>query len=158
MPPKGAVNETYEVHGNSIETIRRGFEAIAMPGHRHAEAGMIVHEVLEANKVVDFRWYVPPGTPEVCCYWDDQETNVLWITSANVAIPADKGIARPRRALTWSKLDGAIVGWLLPGSESGRGGGLRKAEVPEVTCPVTFIRQPAGQPCPECEVVHPVEG
>lgn len=158
MTPKGTANEAYEVHGNSVEVIRQGLEAIGMPAHRQAAAQAIVREVLEANQAVDFRWYVPPGTPEVCCYWDGHEANVLWITSATVYVPVDKGIGRPARALTWRKQGGTHVGWLLPGAEAGRGGGPRQSPVAEVTCPVTFLRQPAGQPCPECEVVHTAQG
>ncbi len=158
MTPKGDAYRSYEVHGDSVETIRQGFEAIGMLGHRQAEAEANVREVVTANEVVDFRWYLPPGTPEVCCYWDEQEKNVLWVNSATVSILAEEEIVRPARSLTWSKQRGAIVGWLLPGAESGRGGGPRQSPVADVACPVTFIRQPAGQPCPECEVIHPVDG
>ena len=145
---------SYEVHGDSVESLRNGFEAIGMPAHRQAEAQAIVREVLQANQVVNFRWYVPPATREVCCYWDTQKKNVLWVNAATVSILAEEEIDRPTRALTWSKQDGLIVGWLLPGAESGRGGGPRQSPIAEVTCPVTFIRQPAGRPCPDCEVVH----
>lgn len=128
-----------------------------MPAHRHAEAQSILREVIDANNVVKFRWYKPPSTPEVCCYWDDHETNVLWVHAGSISFPADKEIARPARAPTLSKDGGSILGWSLPGSESGRGGGRHKPTVAEVQCPVAFLLQPAGQSCPECEVVHAVD-
>lgn len=117
MTGKGDAYKAYEVHGDSVETIRHGFEAIGMPTHRQAEAQAIVRDVLGANDVTDFRWYLPPTTPEVCCYWDGQEKNVLWVNSASVSILADDDIAQPARPLTWSKQEGAIVGWLLPAAE-----------------------------------------
>lgn len=155
MAPKGDAHRGYAVHGDSVDTIRAGFDSIGMLAHRQAEAQSIVREVVEANGVVDFRWYKPDDTPELCCYWDDLDRNVLWVTVANVHIPMDRGPVQPERPLTWSKEAGAFVGWLLPGAESGSGGGGRpKLRVAEVRCPVTFILQPAGQPCPDCEIVH----
>lgn len=154
MPGKGDTYRSYEVHGDSVDGLRDGLLAIGMPTHRHVEALAIVAEVVQANDVVDFRWYIPPVTQEVCCYWDAHERNVLWINQATVSIRADGGIARPTRALTWNKQEGQIIGWLLPGAESGRGGGRRQSPIAEVRCPVTSIRQPAGRVCPECDVVH----
>ena len=77
---KGDANRRYAVHGDGLASIRDGFNELAMPEHRRAEAFSIVSEVLAANRVVDFRWYRTEVTNELACYWDDQPTNVLWVT------------------------------------------------------------------------------
>ena len=152
MSDKGDYHRTYEIHGDGLESIWRGFAELGMPQGRQAEAFAIVSEVVEANRAAGFRWYKTPGTNELACYWDGATVNMLWITAGEAHIAADT--ARPERALTWSKQDGAYVGWLLPGADGGTGGGPKKVEVAKVLCPVTYLWQPAGQPCLECEVVH----
>ena len=152
---KGDANRRYAVHGDGLASIRDGFNELAMPEHRRAEAFSIVSEVLAANRVVDFRWYRTEVTNELACYWDDQPTNVLWVTPSEVHIPAERGrVTRPPRPVNWEKEDGAYVGWRLPGAERGTGGGRRKPELATVLCPQTFIRQPAGSVCPDCDCVH----
>ena len=152
---KGDANKRYAVHGDGLDSIREGFDHLGMPDYRRGEAFRVVSEVLAANDVVDFRWYKTDGTNELACYWDDQPSNVLWVTSSEVHIPADRGrVQRPARAVNWQKEGGARVGWLLPGAERGTGGGRREPEAAAVLCPETFIRQPVGSVCPTCDVVH----
>lgn len=152
MAGKSDRHTGYEVHGEGIESLREGFARLAMPANRHREALTIVREVSDANGASTLRWYMPPVTPEICGYWDDSEVNQLWITSAEVHIAATT--ARPKLPLTWSKQDGDYVGWLLPGAESGSGGGPQKAKVAETRCPTSFLLHPTGTACPDCDVVH----
>lgn len=152
---KGDTNLRYEVHGVGLDSIRDGFRELTMPDHRRGEAFRIVAEILDVNNVVDFRWYKPPGTDELSCYWDGLEANALWITASDVHVVNDIGrVVRPARPTTWQKKGGAYVGWLLPGAEPGAGGGKRKGDVARVMCPVSFIYVPAGSICSDCEVVH----
>ena len=112
---KGDANRRYAIHGDGLASIRAGLNVLAMPQHRRAEAFSIVSEVLGANRVVEFRWYKTDGHNELACYWDDQPTNVLWVTPRKVHIPAARGnVTRPTRPVTWEKDDGEYVGWLLP--------------------------------------------
>jgi hypothetical protein len=46
------------------------------------------------------------------------------------------------------------VGWLLPGAVRGVGGGPQRPKAAEVRCPETFVWQPAGSVCPDCDVLH----
>lgn len=62
---------------------------------------------------------------------------------------------RPSRTLTWNKQVGEYVGWLLPGAESGSGGGSKHTTTPKVLCPDSFLWHPAGTMCEHCEIVHP---
>lgn len=155
MTPKRDANKTYKVHGDGIDSLRRGFDHIGMPSHRHAEAMRIVSEVIAANNATHFYWYAPPMTGEVCGYWDDAEVNQLWVQPSVVYVRRVTTTRLPERALTHQKQDAEYVGWELPGATSGGGGGDRRAEVAEVLCPAQFIRVPAGVECSYCEVVHP---
>src|SRR5262245_20154657 len=111
---KGDTNLGYDVHGVGHESIAAGFRGLARPERRIPEAFKIVEEVLVANGVVDFRWYKPRATDELCCYWDDHDTNVLWITASAVFVVNDVArVARPTRPTTWQKEAGTYVGWLL---------------------------------------------
>jgi hypothetical protein len=127
-----------------------------MPENRRREALVIVREIVEANDVREFRWYRTEGKPELCCYWDHHPANVLWITPTNVHINSDtRLVRRPQRPTNWSEdRDDGGVGWSLPGSERGTGGGRHKPKAVEVLCPVAFVRLPVGSVCPECDVVH----
>lgn len=125
-----------------------------MPGDRRQAALTIVHEVLATNDVQDFYWYKPKRTPELSCYWDDADRNLLWVTSIGVHVRNDPSVELPARPTNWSKEDCKYVGWLLPGGEAGTGGGRTKTLVPEVLCPETHLRVPAGQLCPDCEILH----
>lgn len=158
MAGKRDQNQRYEVHGDSIASLSRACAEIGMPEYRRSTAVEIVREVLAANGGVDFYWYVPPATDEVCCYWDDAEQNELWINPGEIHISSDEArTKRPERQLTYSKQDGAYVGWLLPGGQMGSGGGQERAKVATVLCPETYVHVPAGQPCSHCEVVHEPE-
>ena len=152
MASKGDRHIGYAVNGNGVGSLPDGFARLAMPAHRHREALAIVREVIKANGASVFRWYMPPATPEICCYWDDADINQLWITSSEVHVA--EGTPRPDSRVTWRKQGGAYVGWLLPGAESGSGGGAPRAKVAETRCPDTFIFHPSGSPCPNCDVVH----
>jgi hypothetical protein len=121
---------------------------------RQRAALAIVTEILEVNDGRRFVWYVPPSTPEVCSYWDDAPTNLLWITNAGVHLKRGGPVDLLPRAITYQKQDGDYVGWLLPGAEAGVGGGTRQAEVTTVLCPATSLHQPAGTICPDCDIVH----
>ncbi len=158
MSPKGDTNKRYEIHGDSLTTLRTAFTEIVMPEHRHSEAAAIISEVLTANAVQEFHWYKTPGTAELACYWDQAPQNLLWITATEVHIPSDETkVKRPTRSINWDKQNGAYVGWLLPGAERGAGGGKRAREITTVLCPETFIGQPSGSVCPDCDVVHQAE-
>ena len=156
MAGKRARNQTYEIHGGDTESLHRGFDAIGMPERRRSAAIEIVTEVLAANDVKDFYWYMPPTTPEVSCYWDDATRNLLWVTAGEVHVTNDPSVLRPPRPTTWSKASGDYVGWLLPGADASTGGGAlpKPHEVETALCPVSFVHQPAGVLCPDCEIVH----
>jgi hypothetical protein len=64
---KGDQHRRYAIHGDGIDSIRAGFDEIAMPSERRNEAVKIISEVLDANDVQEFRWYKTPGTDELCC-------------------------------------------------------------------------------------------
>jgi hypothetical protein len=149
---KGDAYRRYPIHGNTVESLTEGFDALCMPESRRSQAMQIVREVLKANGVSVFRWYKTERTNELACYWDDADVNKLWITPTEVHVECRT--PRPERALTWDKEGGKYVGWLLPGAERGTGGGARTVEMPTVLCPETFLRQPAGSICPTCEVSH----
>lgn len=155
MAGKRDQNQKYKVHGEGISTLGRGFDEIGMPEYRRSTAVTIVQEVLAANDAIDFYWYVPPATEEVCCYWDDAEKNQLWINPGELHVEKDDlRITRPARPVTYSKQNNDYVGWLLPGSQGGTGGGPQKAKIASVLCPATFLHVPAGVPCAECDIVH----
>jgi len=154
---KGDLNERYKVHGNDLDSLRQGFREIGMPENRYREALAIVREITEANDVREFRWYKTEGKDELCCYWDKQTVNVLWITPSNVHMRAETSLVqRPQRATTWrgERDEPDEVGWLLPGADRGPGGGPQRPKAAEVLCPETFVWQPAGTVCPVCDVVH----
>lgn len=155
MPGKRDQNRNYKVHGTGVSSLYAGFDEIGMPPYRRSTAISFVTEVLEANGARDFYWYVPPSTPEICCYWDDAEQNQLWINPGQLHISSDETrTKRPARPLTFSKQDGQYVGWFLPGGQSGTGGGPAPTQVATVVCPVTFLHVPAGVPCSDCEIIH----
>jgi len=155
MVGKGDANREYRIHGDGVATLRAGFDEVAMPPFRRAEAMRIVTEVLDANAAVDFRWYKPEGTLEIASYWDHHDRNVMWVTPAEVHILADETrVKRPSRSLTWWKGGGDYVGWLLPGAEKGLGGGRREPAIATVLCPLSYLRIPVGSVCPACDIVH----
>lgn len=156
MRGKGDANRRYRVHGDGVGSLVAGFDEIGMPPHRRVEALAIVRELVDANDVREFRWYKTEGKDELCCYWDDHQVNLLWITANNVHVTADTLLVRrPQRATTWREgRDGGGVGWLLPGAVRGAGGGRPRPEASGLRCPVTYLWQPAGTVCPSCEVVH----
>jgi hypothetical protein len=149
---KGEHHRTYALHGDGIDSIHAGFDELAMPFERRNEAVEIISEVLAANHAQVFRWYKPPGTNELSCYWDDADVNMLWVTPAAVHI--DASTPRPARAPTLTKQDGKYIGWLLPGAIVGTGGAVKNPVTAQALCPETFIRQPAGSICPACEISH----
>lgn len=147
--------QQYEMHGHEVASLGRGFDELGMPTYRRATAIEIVHEVLEANKASDFYWYKPPATDELCCYWDDAELNLMWINSGELHVRNDPAsVVMPPRPITYTRTDNELVGWLLPGGEAGTGGNSGKPKARSVLCPVTFIRRPVGELCPDCEVEH----
>lgn len=156
MNGKGEANKRYRVHGDGFNSLTAGFQEIGMPEVRRGEALAIVREVAEANDVREFRWCKTEGKDELCCYWDNHEVNVLWITATNVHIRADISlVGRPQRTTTWREdRDGGGVGWLLPGADRGAGGGRQRPKAAELRCPVTYLWQPAGAVCPSCDTVH----
>ena len=79
----------------------------------------------------------------------------MWITANNVHVHADPSVVQrpPQRSVTWVGHDGC-VGWLLPGADRGTGGGRQQPRASQVRCPVTFLWQPAGTVCQECDEVH----
>lgn len=145
---------SYDVHGSGIGTLPEGFAHLAMAPARQRAAQQIVAELLKLNKAKRFVWYVPPATPEVCSYWDEAPTNLLWIHSAAVVIKRDGPVTPLERPTNYRKQDGDYVGWLLPGAEAGVGGGRTRPEIDTVLCPITSLCQPAGSICPDCEIVH----
>jgi hypothetical protein len=149
---KGEHHKTYAIHGDGIDSIRAGFDKLAMSAERRNEAIKIIREVLDANHVRVFRWYKTPGTNELSCYWDDADVNMLWVTPGDVHIEAST--SRPARSPNWQKQNGKYIGWLLPGANAGTGGGVKEAEVATVLCPETFLHIPVGSVCPTCEIVH----
>lgn len=152
---KGDVYKGYRIHGDSVDSLRAGFDAIAMPENRRGEALAIVGEIFDANDVREFRWYMTEGKPELCCYWDDLVMNALWITASNVHMLADApAVRRPPRATTWEDEKSFCVGWTLPGADRTAGGGRHGPKAANVRCPATFLWQPVGTVCPDCEVVH----
>lgn len=152
MTPKGNKYLDYEIHGEGLDSIRAGFGELGMPLERRDVALRIIREVLDANGVQVFRWYKTPGTNELCCYWDDADVNMLWVTPGDVHIEAST--PRPARPPNWQKQDGKYIGWLLPGANAGTGGGQWHVEVATVLCPETFLYIPAGSECPNCEFIH----
>lgn len=152
MTGKGERHKSYALHGDGLESIHAGFDDIGMPGERRGEAMKIISEVLDANGVQDFRWYKPPATDELACYWDSAAINMLWVTAGEVHV--DVTTSRPPRPLTWQKQDGKYVGWLLPGAVPGAGGAAKQPTTPTVLCPETFIHNPAGTICPTCDIIH----
>lgn len=145
---------SHDVHGSGVGTLPEGFAHLAMAPARQRAAQQIVSELLELNNAKRFVWYIPPATPEVCSYWDDAPTNLLWITNVGLHVKRGGPVKPLSRPITYQKQDGDYIGWLLPGAEAGLGGGTRQAEVSTVLCPVTSLRQPAGSICPDCDVVH----
>lgn len=143
----------YDVHGDGVENLREGLAEVGMEDSRRSAAVRLVEEVLEANGAVDFYWYKTSGKDELACYWDDLDKNVLWVTRSEVHVRADDPVIRPHPT-NWRGRNGELVGWLLPGAESGPGWGPSKPPITEVTCPQTGIKQPAGRECSYCEVVH----
>lgn len=153
MNEKGDKYLEYNVHGDGIDSIQTGFDEIGMPRNRHNEAIAIIREVLQANNATNFRWYKPPATDELSCYWEGARINMLWVTPIDVHVDVDT--PKPDRKTNWEKQDGQYVGWLLPGANAGAGGGPKHANIPTVLCPKEFIHIPAGVQCPYCEVEHP---
>ena len=155
MTDKGTHDETYEIHGNGLETLGDGFDALGLARNRREEALRLVTSVFEADDGRCFRWYKTAGTNELSCYWDGKNQNVLWITNTEVHVLADEAIVRrPDRTTTWQKEAGKYIGWLLPGAVAGEGGARPKAEVATTLCPETFLHIPAGSECPDCLVIH----
>ena len=148
---KGTSNEDYEVHGNGAETLAEGLRVLSMPEHRRKAALELVREILAVNQATEFRWYMPEKTEQILCYWDDQPRISVWIERSNIHMRKDETVARlPAIPTTWSKSGDYKVGWLLPGAESGAGGGPRKAEPKEVLCPNCFLLIPVETDCFEC--------
>jgi hypothetical protein len=146
---------SYDVHGSGVESLAEGLANLAMAPARQRAAKEIVGELLTLNSAERFVWYLPPATPEVCAYWNDAPTNLLWITNVGVHLKRDGPVTPLARPITYEKQDGDYIGWLLPGAEAGTGGGARPSEITTVLCPVTSLRQPAGSLCPDCEIIHP---
>ncbi|MGH9211710.1 MAG: hypothetical protein ACRD2C_13650 [Acidimicrobiales bacterium] len=154
---KGNTNTRYKVHGDGVASLTvSGFDVLAMPEHRRAEATAIVKEIIETNEIRDFKWYRTGGKDELCCYWGDHPMNTMWVTANNVHVLADTSLVRrpPSRRITWKDQQGVCIGWLLPGADQGSGGARRNARMDEIVCPETFLRQPAGSVCEECEIVR----
>ena len=155
MSSKAQRNETYERHGAGVDTLSIGFDELVMPHERRSMAIDIVRELLAANGASVLKWYMTAKTPEIACYWDDHEQNLLWITNTELHVMADSAIAAlPDRPLSWEKQGGRYVGWLLPGASSGTGGGKRNTAVATVLCPEQFVQVPADAACDYCEVFH----
>lgn len=146
--------KTYAVHGRGWGSVRAGLAELAMPSSQQQAAMELVSEIAALNGAVDFVWYMSPGTAEVKCYWDWAPTNLLWITTVGVLVKRGGPVTPLARPCTYDKAEGDYLGWLLPGAEPGTGGGAKDGAVATVLCPVTYLRQPAGQTCPDCEVVH----
>jgi hypothetical protein len=152
---KRSRNQDYEVHGEDVASLLRGFSEIGMPEHRRALALEIVRDVLAVNAAVDFYWYCTLSDSEICCYWDDASQNQMWINATGVLLLDDESLAkRPERTRTYFMRGSMYSGWLLPGAEMGSGSGTRTREIPTVNCPETFLPLPAGSICPHCEVKH----
>ena len=155
MAGKRSKNQSYDVHGEGVASLVRGFNEIGMPEHRRVVALEIVREVLAVNAAADFYWYCTHSDSEICCYWDDADQNQMWINTTGVLLLDDESLAkRPERTRTYFMGEGRLSGWLLPGAEMGSGGGTQTREIPTVTCPETFLLLPVGSICPDCEVVH----
>ena len=155
MAEKGDLHREYDIHGEGTDSLRAGFDALNMPTGRRAKAVEIVEALIATNRATGFRWYKPPGTNELACYWDGAHKNQVWITNVDVHIQTGSDVAPPSDLnYTWEKQEGAYRGWLLPGAVQTDGGGSAPAAVKDVLCPVTFIRQPAGTECPDCVMVH----
>jgi hypothetical protein len=152
MVKKGDLHRKYAVHGDGVESLRIGFGELGMLPSRQEAALAIARDVAQANGAAAFRWYKPPATDELCCYWDDAAVNQMWISTSEVHVAA--WTSRPDRPLTWQTEDRAYVGWLLPGAEARSGGGSVKALVAEVVCPSSFVLHPQGTECPMCDIVH----
>lgn len=132
-----------------------GFDVIQMPAERRQEAQRIVEELLSVNSASDLRWYVTHGKDdEMACSWGSQDKNLFWVTRSEVHIRRSDALRRPSRPTDWEGRDGTLVGWSLPGSEGGSGGGTRSKPIAKVKCPATGILQSATEPCDFCEVVH----
>ena len=144
----------YDVHGSGVGSLQSGFAELTMPATRQRAAVEIVTELLTVNSAEDFVWYLPPATPELSCYWGGAATNLAWITAGALHIKRDGPVVPLTRPFTYQKADGDYAGWLLPGAEPGSGGGPKRREVATVVCPATSLRQPAGQICPDCEILH----
>jgi hypothetical protein len=152
MAPKGDRHQSYDVHGEGLDTLPEGLSAIGMPELRRAEALRLVRQVATANNARVFRWYKTAGKDELCCWWDELEFNVTWVWPNRVNIKTG-AVTLPDRPIDWVGADGN-VGWLLPGAVAGTGGGPRHTSTPTTICPATYIAQPVGSECPDCEVVH----
>jgi hypothetical protein len=149
---KRDINHSYSVHGDDVASMTRGFMEIGMPSSRHAAALEIVRDVMVANKAREIRWYVTHVPLEVCGYWDAAEQNQMWIWPGVVAVLAI--LDRPLKPINYSRGEGELVGWLLPGGEAGAGGGPRRKAMGSIRCPKSGIRQPVGSVCPDCDVIH----
>lgn len=154
MAARGDRYLTYEMHGSGVDSLPAGLAHLAMTTTRQRAAQDLVAEILALNGGDQFVWYIPPATPELSCYWGGAPTNLLWITNVGVHIKTDGPVVPLPRPTTYEKQGGDYVGWLLPGAEAGTGGGPKRPEVAWVLCPATSLRQPVGQVCSDCEIVH----
>lgn len=154
MVASGDRYQIYDVHGRGVDTVPTGCAALAMSDTRQRAVVEIVSELLVLNDAERFVWYLPPATPELSCYWGGAATNLLWITTGAVHIKRNGPVIQRLRPFNYQKADGDHVGWLLPGAEAGTGGGPKRREVATVLCPASSLQQPAGQLCPDCEIVH----
>lgn len=150
MRAKGNTYRDYDIHGDDVESLRNGFAHIQMPAARWEAALEIVREVLTANDVARFYWYVPPTTAQICGYWDEAEVNMIWISPSEVHMNAQT--PRPQRAPTMERGEGAEIGWLLPGAKSGSGGGHKERKTTAPLCPTCFIKVAPGSECMFCGV------
>lgn len=162
MAAKGDAHLDYDLHGETVESMRSGFEAIGMPPYRWPEALSIISEVLAANDAARFRWYKVPQKAELPCWWGDAERNLLWVWANNVHTAAPDGepiIRMPPRRVDYRTDEGfPRRGWLLPGGTTGTGGGPPKPAARQVRCPATTMLVPEGQTCSHCDEVHQADG
>lgn len=155
MAGRRSGNQTYDVHGEGVASLVRGFDELGMPEHRRAAALEVVREVVAVNAVTDFYWYCIRSGSEICCYWDDADQNQMWINTTGIVLREDQSLAKlPERTRDYVLDEGRLAGWLLPGAETGTGGGPQTRAIPTVNCPETFLPVPVGSKCPDCDVVH----